>query len=141
MKASVIRTTLRAALLQVPNLPTVQWEAAPFVAPASGQWLEDEVRLGTLVTGANGTTLSRPLYLLTIHTAPQRITDDLDTLVDAIGNAFEPGRTLTDSDRTTQLEITTLDAGALRVMPDGWGFRRLTIGASAWALRTSLISV
>ena len=138
MNLSVIRKILRLRLRAVPDLPLVQWEAVPFESPATETYLDDDLRGGTNVTQSSGTTQTRPLYLLTIHTPPGRILADGDRLVDAIGAAFEPGRTLTDDARTHWLEITTLAMGALRVLASGWGYRRLAVGLTAAAFRTTL---
>lgn len=138
MNLSVIRALLRARLLTVPDLLLVQWEAVAFTQPATETYLDDDLRGGTNATQSSGTTQTRPLYVLTIHTPPERILADGDRLVDAIGAAFEPGRTLTDAARTHWLEITTLDMGALRVLPSGWGYRRLAVGLTAAAFRTTL---
>ena len=138
MNTATIRAILRTRLLEVPDLPPVQYEGRPF-KKGTTTYVEDELRGGTTVNQSTGTSVARPLYLLTIHTPPARITDDMDRLTDALLNAFEPGRTLVDADRTHQLEVTTLDAGALRVLPDGgWGYRRITVGLTAIAFRTTL---
>jgi hypothetical protein len=138
MNTATIRRILRTRLLDVPDLPPVQHEGRTFTR-GTATYVEDELRGGTTVNQSTGTSISRPLYLLTIHTPPTRTSDDMDRLTDALLNAFEPGRTLIDADRTHQIEVTTLDAGALRVLPDdGWGYRRVTVGLSVIAFRTQL---
>lgn len=136
MRLSVLRTILRTQLQQLVNSPLVAWEAVGFTAPPTVTWIEDELRAGTLAVAATQTVQSRPLYLLTLHTPPARRLLDLDAIVDAITDLFEPGRTLADIDRTIQCEVSTLDAGAHRVMLDGWGYRRITLGLSVWTPRT-----
>jgi hypothetical protein len=138
MMTATVRQILRTRLQQVPDLPPVQHEGRKFTR-AADTYVEDELRGGTTVNQSTGTSVSRPLYLLTIHTPPTRISDEMDRVTDALLNAFEPGRTLIDADRTHQIEVTTLDAGALRVLPDdGWGYRRVTVGLSVIAFRTQL---
>ncbi len=138
MNTATIRAILRERLLSVPDLPSMRYEGVKYDKPATTTYMEDELRGGTMTTRANGTNEARPLYLLTLHTPASRIIADMDALADALGNAFESGRTLTDDARSHQLEITSFNPGALRVMPSGWGYRRITVGMTAWAFRTSL---
>lgn len=139
MNTATIRSILRTRLLTVPELPPTQFEGRGYTrGPES--YVEDELRGGTSAGQSNGTTEARPLYLLAVHTPPLLITEDMDRIADALLNAFEPGRTMVDTDRTHQIEVTTLDAGAMRVMVDGWGYRRITIGLSVIAFRTTLLT-
>ena len=137
MKQATLRAILRTRLSQVADLPLVIWEATNAAIGAVVR-IEDELRAGTAFNLASGATQTRPLYLLTIHSPPDKRIAELDRLADAISNAFEPGRTLTDDARTHFLEITTLDAGAHRTLASGWGYRRCTVGLSATAFRTTL---
>ena len=139
MKAAVVRTIMRTRLVTVPDLPPVMWEQTEFVDPLT-TYVEDEFRLGVTYPIANGTRQARPLYFLTIHSKKSDMLDELDRLADAFGNAFEPGRTLIDGAETHQLELLTFDAGALRRMPTGEGYRRCTVGLSATAFRTELLT-
>jgi hypothetical protein len=136
MNTATMRAILRTRLHQVDDLPPVKYEARKYERPFTTTHIEDEFRGGTATGQSNGTTEARPLYLLTLKVAPTAITDDMDRITDAVLHAFEPGRTLIDTDRTHQLEVVTCDAGAYRVMPDAWGYRRITIGLSAIAFRS-----
>jgi hypothetical protein len=135
--SATLRAILRAQLALVPDCPPVVWEQSAHTKPASATWLEDELRLPSTTTLASGLTESRGLYLLTLHTPPDRVLRDLDTIADAIAHVFEPGRTLTDHERTHHVELTALDLGAIRRV-DTWGYRRLAIGFTALAFRTTL---
>ena len=137
MRQATIRAILRTQLQTVPDLPPVRFEQVEHTAPTSATWIEDELRVPASSVLANGLTESRGLYLLTIHTPPDRVLRDLDTIADAIAHVFEPGRTMTDHDRTHQIEVTALDLGAIRRV-DTWGYRRLAIGFTALAFRTTL---
>lgn len=139
MNTATLRAILRLRLLDVPDLPPVQGEGKSYHR-ANVTYLEDEFRGGATFTQSNGTTATRSLYLLTIHTAPARITADMDRVTDALLNAFEPGRTLVDTARTHQVEIRTVDSGAQRVMSDAWGYRRVTVSLFAIAFRTQLLT-
>ena len=138
MNTATIRAILRARLLDVPDLPPVQYEGTRFQRPATTAWLEDEFRGGAQANGANGVTRTRFLYLLTLHTPTETVVPAMDTLADALERAFGAGRTLTDTARTHQVELTSYDTGALRILADGWGYRRITIGGTAWAFRSAL---
>lgn len=137
MKQAVIRSLLRAHLELVPDLPLVRDEGTVSSAIGTATVLETELRGGTAIVVANGTTETRPLWFLTIRTPPACLLHDLDRVPDAIAETFEPGRTLTDVDATHLLVLTSLDPGALRVLPDGWGYRRITVGLTATAFRTT----
>lgn len=138
MNTATIRTIVRTQLLTTPDLPTVRWEQMPHTAPPTSNWLEDELRL-TAGNKANGLTEARGLYLLTLHTAPDRVLADLDSIADRLARQFEPGRVLIDAARTHQIECTSLDLGATRRV-DSWGYRRLAVGFSAVSFRTSQLS-
>jgi hypothetical protein len=138
VKTATIRSILRRQLVQTPDLPTVVWEQTEHAAPQTATWIEDELRVPSTNVAATDMTASRVLYLLTIHTPPDRVLEELDHLADRIAAVFEPGRTLTDALRTHQLEITTLDTGATRRVAT-WGYRRLAIAGDARAFRTTLI--
>ncbi len=140
MNTATIRALFRTRLLAMPQPPVMRYEGVKYERPATTTYVDDEVRAGTMTVLANGTTESRPLYLLTIHTPSARVLADMDRLVDELANAFEAGRTLTDDDRTHQLQITSVSVGALRVLDTGWGYRRITIGATAWSFRTTLLT-
>jgi hypothetical protein len=136
MNTATLRRIFRTRLAQVADMPLVRYERVVYEGTPTVAWIDEELRPGTQTTVANGTNAARPLYLLTIHTPKGTKPDEADALVDRLADAFQAGRTLTDSDRTHQIEITSFDTGALRVLTDGWGYRRITIGATAWALRT-----
>ncbi len=137
MNGAIIRTILRERLLDVAEVPTIQWQGVAFTKPAT-MYLSEDFRAGTTSTVANGTNSARPLYLLDLHTPPDTDPAAIDTLGAALENAFQAGRTLTDDAATHQLEITSFNPGAVVTMPNGWGYRRITVGMTAWAFRTSL---
>ena len=138
MKTATLRHILRRQLVQTPDLPAVVWEQAEHTAPQTTTWLEDELRVPSTVVGASDMTASRLLYLVTLHTPPDRVLEELDSLADRIAAVFEPGRTLTDHARTHQLEITSIDTGATRRVQT-WGYRRIAIAGDARAFRTTLL--
>lgn len=139
MNTETLRSILRTHIASVPDLPLMQYEGRAYTRP-SVSYLDEELRGGTMANRSNGTTIARSLYLLTLNTAPSVITDDIDRVVDRLGNAFEPGRTMTDRARSHFVEIVNFDGGALRVMQDTWGYRRIVIGLSTIAFRTSLLT-
>jgi hypothetical protein len=139
VKLATLRAILRTHLATVPDCPPVVWEQVVHTAPPTSTWLEDELRLPATTIRASGLTEARGLYFLTLHTPPDRVLADLDTIADAIAHVFEPGRALTDHARTHQLETTSLDLGAVRRV-DAWGYRRLSVAFTALAFRTLPLS-
>ncbi len=138
MNRDTIRTILRTRLATVSGLPAVKYEDGPtFTAPAA-LWIQESIRAGTVTTRANGTNEARPLYLLDLHIPPTTTGATIDTLDRALENAFQAGRTLTDGGQTHQLEITSYSPGARITQPNGWGYRRITVGMTALAFRTAL---
>lgn len=137
MNQATIRAILRTRLQAVPDLPLLVYEGEQ-TNNANVLRITDEVRLGTSSNLASGMTLARPLYFLSIEAPARLIAREVDRLSNSIALAFEPGRTLTDDNRTHFLEVTTLDLGTHRVLGTGWSFRRCTVGLTATAFRTIL---
>jgi hypothetical protein len=133
MNTATIRAVLRTRLADVPDLPPVRYEGVTYDKPATSSYLEDELRLVTTTQIATGVDDGRVLYFLTLHTPKARTFDDMDRVVDALSVAFA-SRSLVDAERTHQVVTTSFNGGALRLM-NGWGYRQITIGATAWALR------
>jgi hypothetical protein len=138
MMTETVQQILRTRLQQVPDLPEVKYEDRAFKR-GTETYVEEKLNPGTMVNQSTGTSVSRPLYLLTLHMPPTRISSDKGRVTDALLNAFEPGRTLVDADRTHFIEVVSATPSQSRVMPeDGWGYRQITIGLSVIAFRTQL---
>jgi hypothetical protein len=146
MNRAIVRTFFRERLLLVDGLPTtaggaplVAWaDEDAFTPPAADPYLVEEFRPGTATSVANGTHDARPQYVLDLYTPPGFDPAAIDALDGALENAFQPGRTMTDAARTHQLELTSYNPGTPRRAAKNWTVRRITIGATALAFRTTL---